>query len=61
MAQQWRDVLTTQIVEHMYKDEDENWVINMFIQENANITIAKHEHPIHGGFRLGRSPNLLKD
>jgi hypothetical protein len=48
MDQQWKDVLATQIVEHMYKDEDEDWFINMLVQENANIAIAKHEHPIHG-------------
>lgn len=60
MAQQWRDVLATQIVEHMDEDEDEDWFINMMVQENVSIPIAKHEHPIHGGFRLGRSPNLLR-
>jgi hypothetical protein len=61
MAQQWKDVLTTQIVEHMYEDVDEDWFINMLVRENASIAIVKHEHPIHGGFRLGRSPNLPRD
>lgn len=43
----------------MYENED--WFVNMLVQENVNIAITKHEHIIHGGFRPRRSPNLPKD
>jgi hypothetical protein len=59
MAQQWKDVLIAQITKHMYENED--WFINMLVQDNANNAIAKHEHLIHGGFRPRRSPNLPRD
>ncbi len=61
MAQQWRDILATQIIEHMYENEDENWFINRLVQENASMVIAKQKHPIHGGYRPRQSPNLPKD
>jgi hypothetical protein len=32
MAQQWRDVLATQIIEHMYENEDEDWFVNRLVQ-----------------------------
>jgi hypothetical protein len=38
MVQQRRDVLVVQITKHMYEDED--WFINMSVQENASIAIA---------------------
>jgi hypothetical protein len=40
MVQQWRDVLVVQITKHMYEDEDEDWFINMLVQENASIAIC---------------------
>lgn len=59
MAQQWRDVLVAQIIEHIYVDED--WFSNRLVQENANIAIAKQKHPIHGGSKPSQFPNLPGD
>jgi hypothetical protein len=58
MAQQWRDVLAAQIVEHMYEDEVEDWFINKLVRENVNIAIAKQIHPIHGVSRPTQFPNF---
>jgi hypothetical protein len=58
MVQQWRDVLIVQIVEHMYENEDEDWLINMLVQENASIAIAT---PNPRKSKPRKSPNLAED